>query len=225
MAAMAVQAQNILLGHRILQEQEKGTRPPGTACQESVMSIRVEWMLPLLAAFLLLGAPQSAAGQADEPTPPAEATDIEATDVNVVNTPVRIPWTAKWNITASGFNKSMEVLTYPDEFPDEGYIAVVETISYRVEVPTGQNINLRFCFDGGDIGPFTLYPPHVSPWPMGSTDVYADTIQVRVYAGGGDLAGNAMKAYLARNSNYGHVDFTVNAMGYFLPQDSPTLAP
>ena len=189
------------------------------------MSIRVEWMLPVLAAFLLLGAPQNATGQSDSPSPPPGAGALDASDVNVVNTPVRIPWTAKWNITATGFNKSIDVLTFPDEFPGEDYIAVVETISYRVEVPSGQEINLRFCFNGGDIGPFTVYLPHVSPWPMGSTDIYADTIQVRVYAGGGSMEGEAVKAYLSRNTSYGYADFTVNVMGYFLSEDSPTLAP
>jgi len=182
-------------------------------------------MLPLLAAFLLLGTPQMAAGQVDEPIPPPDAAVADAADVNVVNTPVRIPWTAQWNVTVTGFNKSIDVLTYPDEFPDEGYLAVIETISYRVEMPSGQFLNLRFCFNGGDIGAFTVYPPSVSPWPMGSKDVYSDTIQVRVYAGGGDLVGNAMKAYMSRSSNYGLADFTVNVMGYFLPEDSPTLTP
>ena len=189
------------------------------------MSIRVESMLPILAAFLLLGTPPVALGQVEDPAPPPETGVPEATDVNVVNAPVRIPWTTQWEVNVTGFNKSIEVLTYPDEFPDEAYIAVIETISYKVQVPGGQNINLRFCFDGGDIGPFTVYPPYVAPWPRGSTDVYSDTIQVRVYAGGGDLVGNAMKAYLSRSSNYGYAEFTVNVMGYFLPQDSPTLAP
>jgi len=58
-----------------------------------------------------------------------------------------------------------------------------------------------------------------------STGIYADTLQVRVYAGGGSMEGEAVKAYLTRDSCYGHVDFTVNVMGYFLPEDSPTLAP
>jgi len=178
-----------------------------------------------MAAFLLVGTPLSATGQVDVRMPPADGAEVDAADVNVVNAPVRIPWAAHWNVTVTGFNRSIEVLAYPDEFPDEGYLAVIETISYKVEVPSGQDLNLRFCFNSGDIGPFTVYPPRVSPWPMGSTDVYADTIQVRIYAGGGDWVGNAMKAYMSRASNYGQADFTVNVMGYFLPQDSLTLAP
>ena len=189
------------------------------------MSIRVKWMLPILAAFFFSGLSSMVNGQAGEPLAPFDDEPTAAIDVNVVNLPARIPWSARWEITATGLNKSIEVLTYPEEFPDETYMAVVETISYRVEIPSGQGINLRFCFNGGDIGPFTVYVPRVSPWRMGSKDVYADTVQVRVYAGGGEWEGEAMKAYLSRDSNYGYAELTVNAMGYFLPKDSPTLAP
>jgi hypothetical protein len=188
------------------------------------MLIKAKLMLPLLAACLLPGFSSFAADPA-EPVSAVDVNVVNTADVNVVNMPQRIPWSANLSVTATGYNTSVEILKFPDEFPDDSYLVVIETVSYRVEVPEGQKINVRFCFNGGDIGPFTAYMPYVAPWPEYSTDTYADTVQMRVYAGGGSFSGNAMKAYLSRDSNQGYAEFSVNVMGYFLPQDSPTLSP
>jgi hypothetical protein len=188
------------------------------------MPIKAKLILPFLAACMLPGFPLFAADPV-EPPPIPDVNVLNTPDVNVVNTPQRIPWSANWGVTATGYNKSLEILKFPEEFPDESYLVVIETVSYRVEVPKGQKIDIRFCFQGEDVGPFTAFMPHVSPWSDDSSDTYADTVQMRVYAGGGSFSGDAVKAYLTRDSNAGSAEFTVNVMGYFLPQDSPTLSP
>jgi hypothetical protein len=188
------------------------------------MLLKAKLILPFLAASLLPGFALFAADPVELPSIP-DVNVVNTPDVNVVNTPQRIPWSANWSITATGLNKSLEILKFPDEFPDESYLVVIETVSYRVEVPRGQHINVRLCFNGEDTGPFTAYMPHVSPWSDYSTDTYADTVQMRVYAGGGSFSGDAIKAFLSRDSSAGSAEFTVNVMGYFLPQDSPTLSP
>jgi hypothetical protein len=188
------------------------------------MPLKAKLILPFLAASLLPGFALFAADPVESPSIP-EVNVVNTPDVNVVNTPQRIPWSANWSITATGFNKSLEILKFPDEFPDDSYLVVIETVSYRVEVPRGQHINVRLCFNGEDTGPFTAYMPHVSPWSDYTTDTYADTVQMRVYAGGGSFSGDAIKAFLSRDSSAGNAEFTVNVMGYFLPQDSPTLSP
>ena len=189
------------------------------------MPIKAKLMLSLLAACLLPGFGLAQVTNPAEPIPPTDVNVVNTPDVSVVNTPQRIPWSANWTVTATGLNKSIEILNFPDEFPDDSYIVVIETVSYQVQVPAGQRINVRFCFDGGDIGPFTAYMPYVPPWSEYSTDTYSDTVQMRIYAGGGTFTGSAMKAYMSRDSNQGSAEFTVNVMGYFLPQDSASLAP
>lgn len=193
--------------------------------RESVMLFKAKLMLLVPAACLFTLFSAAATAQSTEPAVASDVNVVNTPDVNVVNTPTRIPWSAQWNVTATGFNKSIEILTFPDDFPDDSYLLVIETISYQVEMPKGQKINLRFCFDGGDIGPFTVFMPQVAPWNDYATATYADTAHMRIYAGGGDFSGPAMKAYFSRDSSTGFADFTVNAMGYFLPQDSPSLAP
>lgn len=177
------------------------------------MSITFIRILPVLATVLILGYPTSSA---------AESSAV----AQIVAYPTEIiPFSRSETVEISGHNTSVQILNFPDDFPGESYIAVVETISYRAEMPSGQRMHLRFEFDGGDLDPFILYMPEATAWPGYGVDAYIDTRQVKIYAGGGSFEGDALHAHFSRDANWGGADLTISVMGYFMPLAEADPAP
>lgn len=177
------------------------------------MSITFIRILPLLAAVLMLAYPTSSA---------AESTAVS--QAAAFPTEI-IPFSRSETVEISGHNASVQILNFPDDFPGESYIAVVETISYRAEMTSGQRMHLRFVSDGGDFDPFILYMPEATAWPGYGVDAYVDTRQVKIYAGGGSFEGEALHAHFSRDANWGAADLTISVMGYFMPLAEADPAP
>jgi len=154
---------------------------------------------------------------------------VNTPDVNVVNTPVRIPWSATISTTAQDGDKgdSLTFLSFPDDFP-ENHMVVVEAFSYNVKVPNGQSVRVVFFVQGSDDNrPMSLHMPQVGGYPISSTHTeFVDNASFRAYSRNEPpTSGLAVQAIMRRNSDVGQVPWTVSASGYFLPLDSPTLAP
>lgn len=177
------------------------------------MSITFMHLLPALAAALMLGYPAASTAESNTVSQ-AVAYPIEI-----------IPFSRSETTEISGHNGSVQILHFPDDFPGESYVAVVETISYKAEMPTGQKMHLRFEFDGGEFDPFILYMPQASAWPGYGSDAYIDTQQVKIYAGGGSFEGEALHAHFSRDPSGGVADLTLSVMGYFMPLAQANPAP
>ena len=168
----------------------------------SIIFIRI---LPALAAVLILGYSTPSAAESN-------------TVLQTVTFPTEIiPFSRTETVEIGGHNTSVQILNCPEDFPGESYLAVVETISYRAEMPSGQRMHLRFEFNGGTLDPFILYMPEASAWPGYGSDAYVDTRQVKIYAGGGSFEGEALHAHFSRDASWGIAELTISVMGYFMP--------
>lgn len=170
------------------------------------MSIKTICTQLLTAVFVFANCPLAANDSVSNPA------------THAIDTTEMIPWNATASVTFSGRNRSLDVLMFPADFPDESHLAVIEAVSYEATVPRGQTIRVRVELYGGDLADFRFFMPPVPAWHDGTKDIFADTQQVRGYAGGGDLDGEAIHAYISRDSSAGEAELTVYASGYFVPQ-------
>jgi hypothetical protein len=174
---------------------------------------------------------------AEAEPPPGAPPEVE---VVVTNTPLpvtvendgdgaRIPYveTKSRDIADGDPSASVQMLRSPDDFP-EGYSRlVIETISYTAAVPAGQGVAVTVIAQGVEplgVGYFRM--PQVAGYPAANGTVYRDTMSVRGYASTGEgFNGTAVSGAMGRTSDAGEGEFEVTVFGYFLPDDSASLAP
>ena len=147
-------------------------------------------------------------------------------DVNVINTPARIPWSFSRNATTDGnAYKNFWFMNYPDDYP-EGTILVIETFSYSADLPPGENVSVMLTTQGGgELRVFDLNMPQTTGISLGGVDVYQDHASVRAYAGGEGYIGDSVSVKFQMTSSTTGYDLEISLSGYFIPEDSPSLAP
>lgn len=192
-----------------------------------------------VAALLLVSSPVVLADKPDPelPNPPVQVwiaggevidADVSGStvDANIVNTPERIPWSTSMNAQTDGNDYyNFWLMTYPGDYP-EGSILVIESFSYIADLPPGEKVSVSLLTQGGgELGVFRLSMPQTTGISFGSKDVYQDNVSIRAYAGGEEYVGSSVNVHFDMTSTSTYYDLEINLSGYFVPEDSPSLAP
>jgi hypothetical protein len=147
-------------------------------------------------------------------------------DANIINTPERIPWSETWSKATNGEDYvNFWLMDYPDDFP-EGTILVIESFSYSAPLPPGVKVSVRLTTTGGgELGVFRWRMPIATGITLDGLDVYQDSASMRAYAGGTGETGDSVNVAFSMTAAVTNYEVSVSLSGYFVPEDSPSLAP